>query len=107
MARRQPTSVTYTPRLKEYMARKGYACIAMELLSPMGATADSTELYTRFVGRDEADRLKARGWLVITGEVGEILLDRGVEYDDEIELGLRSFLGLKDITCKGIYAFRF
>lgn len=106
MARQQPTSVTYTQRLKEYMARKGYKHIAMEMLSPMGATADATELYTRFVRDKEYEQLKSRGWFVIHGEVGDILLDRGVEFDDTIELGLRSFFGAKDITCKGIYAFR-
>lgn len=104
---KMPTSVTYSQRLKDYMARKGYDSIAMELLSPMGATADSTELYTRFVRGKEAAQLKEKGWRVLPGEVGEILLGRGVEYDDRIELGLRSFLGAKDITVKGIYAFRF
>ncbi len=104
---RVPPQVTYSPELVRYMRRKGFDHIAMELLSPMGATADSTELYTRFVREPEAAKLRQRGWRCLPGECGDILIGRGVEYDDRIELGLRSFLGLKDITVKGIYAWRF
>jgi hypothetical protein len=105
-SKRPVPHVRYTDRLKDYMTRKGYDHIAMELLSPMGATADSTELYTRFIREPEAAKLRAKGWRTLPGEQGDILIGRGVEYDDEIEVGLRSFLGLKDITVKGIYAFR-
>lgn len=106
MPAKLPTRVVYTQRLKDYMGKKGYDTIAMEMLSPMGATADSTELHTKFVREKEAAKLKAKGFRSFPGEVGEVLLERGIECDDEVELGLRSFLGLKDITVKGIYAFR-
>lgn len=101
-----PSRVVYTQRLKDYMEKKGYRAISMELLSPMGAMADSTELHTKFVGEKEAAKLKAKGFRAVPVEAGELLLGRGVEWDDEVEVGLRSFLGLKDITVKGIYAFR-
>ena len=44
---------------------------------------------------------------VLEGELGTVIVTaRALEYDEEITLGLRSFFGLKDITFKGIAAFK-
>lgn len=99
-------NIAYDQRLKDYMHRKGYAAIVVDAVSATGCCADMTELYTRFATEDEAARLKERGCRVLDGEVGELLLvARGLELDDEIRLGLRSFLGAKDVTVRGIRAW--
>ena len=49
-----------------------------------------------------ADKLRAKGCVELHGELGSVLVARGMEYDDTVELGLRSFFGAKDITVRGI-----
>ena len=100
-------NVTYEPRLKDYMAKKGYTHIVIDLISPIGCVADSAELLTRFAKPKEAAQIKERGCRVVPGEVGEILVvERGIHFDEDVTLGLRSFLGAKDITLKGIVAWK-
>lgn len=101
-----PPAVIYSDRLREYLARKGFDHVAVELLSPTGATADSTELYVRPIREPEAQRLLAIGWRSMPAPVGRILVGRGVEFEDSVELGLRSFLGLKDVTTSGFFAWK-
>lgn len=120
-AARVKPRVSFSPELLAYMQRKNYDYVAAELLSPMGATADSTELYTRFVRAKEAEKLLAEGWRLFTADGpadGQpapadcatpqpgLLVGRGVEYDQQIKLGIRSFLGLKDIKTQGVHAFK-
>ena len=100
-------NVTYEQRLKDYMAKKGYGFIVIDLISPIGCVADSAEILTRFAREKEAAQLKAKGCRVVPGEVGEILVvERGIQFEDDVTLGLRSFFGAKDITLKGISAWK-
>lgn len=100
-------NITYDQRLKDYMERKGYVAIVVDTLSPVGCCADTTELCTRFAREAEAAALKEKGCKVLPAELGEVLvLARGLEYDEDVSFGLRSFLGIKDITVKGIRAWR-
>ena len=86
--------VTYTPKLATYMRKKGWRHIAIEQASACGCCVDLSEVATRFVDDAEADKLH--------GELGSVLVARGMEYDNSVELGLRSFFGAKDITVRGI-----
>ncbi len=96
-------NVTYEPRLIEYMQAKGFSAIVFEEISAVGCCADSTELYSRFARDGEAARLRGQGaWRIFPAPVGELFLSRGLEVDDEVSLGLKSFLGIKDITYKGL-----
>ena len=100
-------NVTLEPRLKDYMAKKGYTHIVVDLVSPVGCVADSAELLTRFAREKEAERIKQKGCRTIAGDPCEILVvDRAIHVEDEVTLGLRSFLGAKDITLKGISAWK-
>lgn len=68
---------------------------------------DSTELLVTFVSEKTAEQYKAKGCRTIKAPQGELLiLSRGLEYGEEVSLGLRSFLGLKDITVDGIAAWK-
>ena len=101
-----PVNIVYDQRLRDYMARKGYTAVVVEAISPTGCCADATELYTRFARPVEAAALKEKGCRVLPGEAGEVLIPtRGMNVDNEVRLGLRNFLGIKDITVKGIRAW--
>lgn len=97
----QPT-ITYDERLKAYMQRKGHKHIYIEHISPNGCCVDLAECVTSFVNDKRAAQIVERGCVVLQGEVGDILVARGMDYDPDIHLGLRSFFGAKDITVKGI-----
>ena len=99
--------ITFDQKLADYMRKKGYVAIAVDTISAIGCCADTTELATRFVREAEAAKLKAKGCGVHTADVGEVLVEaKGLHYDDEVRFGLRSFFGAKDITVKGIHAFK-
>ena len=102
--------VTYTPKLATYMRKKGWRHIAIEQASACGCCVDLSEVATRFVDDAAADKLRAKGCVELRakgcvelhGELGSVLVARGMEYDNAVELGLRSFFGAKDITVRGI-----
>lgn len=95
-------AITYTPKLAAYMRKKGWRHIAIEHASACGCCVDLSEVATRFLDEAAADRLRERGCVELRGELGSVLVSRGMEYDDVVELGLRSFFGAKDITVSGI-----
>lgn len=100
--------ITYEQNLQTYMKRKGYSYIAVEAISPKGCCADSTELLTRFVRDKDVQGLKNKGCGVLKAPIGELLiLTKGLEYDEHVIFGLRSFFGAKDITVKGIAPWKF
>ena len=89
--------ISASEKLLEYMDRKGYHCIA-----------DMTELHSRFVRDKDVPRLKARNCGVFEAPFGEMLvLEKGLEIDDEVYFDLRSFFGVKDIATRGIRPFSF
>ncbi len=99
--------ITFDQKLADYMRKKGYAGIAVDTVSAIGCCADTTELATRFVRESEAEKLKAKGCAVHTADIGEVFIEaKGLHYNDEVHFGLRNFFGAKDITVKGIQAFR-
>lgn len=99
--------VVYSEALIAYMKKKGYSFISVESISPKGCCADSTELLVAFVSDKAAEQYKAKGCRIIKAPQGELLiLSRGLEYGEKVSLGLRSFLGLKDITVDGIAAWK-
>ena len=93
--------VTYTPKLATYMRKKGWRHIAIGHASACGCCVDLSEVATRFVDDAAADKLRAKGCVELHGELGSVLVARGMEYDSSVELGLRSFFGAKDITASG------
>ena len=100
-------NVTYDQRLQDYMRAKGYCVVVFQEVSAIGCCADSSELYSRFAKAPEAEKLRAQGtWRIVEAPVGELFLARGLEVDDEVSLGLKSFLGVKDISYKGIAAWK-
>ncbi len=89
------------------MRKKGYAGIAVNTVSAIGCCADTTELATRFVKAEEAEKLREKGCGVHTADYGEVFVEtKGLHYDEAISFSLKSFLGIKDIKVRGIKAFK-
>ena len=100
--------VTYDQKLIDYMAKKGYTNIELGLVQANTCCSGFADIYTGFLTDKGAASLKGKIVRRIPGDVGEILVtERGLEFDEEIHLGLRSFLGAKDITVKGVRAWSF
>jgi hypothetical protein len=98
--------VTYSQELKDYMARKGYTNIEVGLAEAGTCCSGYSEIVAGFVTDKGAERIRKKVVRRLPGEVGEVLITSPVlEIDDDVELGLRNFLGLKDITVKGIRAW--
>lgn len=96
-------NISYEQSLIDYMQKKNYSAIVVEQIDPIGCCADTSELLLRFVNEKGADKLRDQAIRQLDAPFGELLvMIRGLDYDDEITFGLRSFLGLKDITVKGI-----
>lgn len=98
--------VTYDQKLKDYMAKKGYSHIELGMVQANTCCSGFADVYTGFLTPKGAESLKGKIVRRIPGEVGEVLVtDRGLEFDDEIHFGLKSFLGAKDITVEGVRAW--
>ena len=97
----RPT-VTLSERLRDYMRKKGRSVIYISSLSPSGCCADLAECVTELVDDRRASEIERRGCVVLEADGARILVARGMDYDDEVALDLRSFFGAKDITVSGI-----
>ena len=98
--------ITYTQKLIDYMQRKGYKHIVVEMAEASNCCSGFATLSAHFASDREVASLSGKIVNRFEASLGDcIVLSRGVEYDDYVELGLRSFLGIKDITFKGMRAF--
>lgn len=96
-------NISYEQSLIDYMQKKNYSAIVVEQIDSIGCCADTSELLLRFVNEKGADKLRDQAIRQLDAPFGELfVMIRGLDYDDEITFGLRNFLGLKDITVKGI-----
>lgn len=98
--------IVYSDELKDYMTCKGLSHIEIGLVEANTCCSGFADIVTDFVADKDLPRIEKKIVRVLDGEVGDILVTaRGLEYDEEIELGLKSFLGIKDITVKGVRAW--
>ncbi len=92
--------------LIDYMAKKGYTAIELGVAQANTCCSGFADIYTGFLTEKGEERLKGKVYGRIHSPAGDLVVtDKSLEFDDEIHLGLRSFLGLKDITISGIRAF--
>ena len=95
-------------KLVDYMAKKNYTGLKVEVIDPVGCCADSSELCIGFVREKDMDDLRAKALRVLECEQATLfIMCRGIEIEDSVTLGLRSFLGAKDITAQGMRAWKF
>ncbi len=94
----------YTPRLLEYMKKKGKKHISVEVASSDHSDFEVTELYYRFVKEDYALYLRDKKRYVIKEtDVGYILLPPyRLHYEPVITFDLKSFWIFHSISQTGI-----
>lgn len=96
-----------SPKLQDYLAKKGYAAIVVELVDSATSTSGFADVVCRPVNAKGA-ALAEPGVVrrLATNGCDVLVCARALEYDDDIRFDLRSFLGIKDITVEGIRAWR-
>lgn len=98
--------VVCTEEFKRYMARKGYTHVELGLAEANTCCSGFSEVFATFLTDGAARRVSEKAVRTIPCEVGDVLVTaRGLEYDDVVTLGLKSFLGVKDITVEGVRAW--
>lgn len=94
----------YEANLQEYMCRKNKKTIIVEVAECNCTDLEVQELHVHFVNDRQAAYFKTKKrFREIKTELGSVLLPPyRLEYDETITLGLKSFLGFKYISHKGI-----
>lgn len=101
-------SITYTPRLLEYMQKKGRPHVVVDTCSAKTCGGALAELSIYLADDVQAEGLRAKAHATYKSDVGSVLvMPRGLEVADSVTFGLRSFLGAKDVTVQGIRPYRF
>lgn len=99
-------NVTYDQNLKDYMTRKGYTHIELGLAESKTCCSGFSEISTGFLTDKGLESLEGKIVRRIPSEMGDVIVTaRGLEYDDSLHFGLKSFLGVKDITVSGVRAW--
>lgn len=100
-------SITFTPKLSAYMAKKGYSHVVIELVDSGTSTSGFADIVCRPVNQKGADLLGNKVVKVLQAEGGEQVLvtQRALEYDEDIVFDLKSFFGIKDIVVTGVRAW--
>jgi len=94
----------YEENLREYMRRKNKKTIIVEVAECNCTDLEVQELHVHFVDDKQAEYFKSKKrFRERETEMGEVLLPPyRLEYDEIVVFGLKSFLGFKYITHKGI-----
>lgn len=103
-------NITYSQKLSDYLTRKGYAALVVDIVDSATSTSGFVDICVSPVKQSALEQLDKGGSIIRRYEapVGElIVLARGLEYEENVSLELRSFLGIKDIRISGIKAWSF
>ena len=94
----------YEHPLKEYMYKKGKNIIVVEEITSNNSDFEITELHLQLIDEKLADYFKTKkGYYTVKTQTGEVLLPPyRLKIGETVTLGLKSFLGIKYITQKGI-----
>ena len=99
-------SIVFTQKLQDYMAKKGFTHVVVELVDSGTSTSGFADIVCRPVNQKGADKMADKVIRSLDAEGGQVLItQRALEYDDQITFDLKSFLGIKDITVTGIRAW--
>lgn len=94
----------YEPKLIEYMNKKEKRNIVVEEITSNHSDFEITELYIHLIDDKQTEFFKTKKrYYSKNTRIGEVLLPPyALKYDDTVTFGLKSFLGIKHVTCKGI-----
>ena len=96
--------IEYDAPLREYMARKGMATIAVEVMSSQNSDFEITELYVHLISDKQAEYFKAKKrFRPVSTELGEVLLPPyRLEYDETITFTLKKWWIFHSVRQTGI-----
>ena len=94
----------YEPALENYMRQKGKHNIVVEIVSSDSSDFQVTELHVHFVDEKRTDFLtQKKSFRSLKTHMGIVLLPPyRLEYEDTVTFSLKSFLGIKYVTQRGI-----
>lgn len=93
----------YEPALIEYMQKKKKSIIVVEEVTINNSDIEITELHVHLIDERRANDFKAKRYRSVKTNEGEVLLPPfKLKYNDVITFGLKSFLGIKYVSYKGI-----
>lgn len=94
----------YEPALLEYMQKKGKNTIVVEEITSNHSDFEITELHVHLIDGKRAEHFKSqKRYLSVKTEKGEVLLPPfRLKIDDTVTFSLKSFLGMKYVSYKGI-----
>lgn len=94
----------YEQALQDYMHKKEKRVIIVEVVASNCSDFEVTELNVHFITEKQAAYFKnKKRFRSYSAPIGEVLLPPyRLEYDDTITFGLKSFLGVKGVTQRGI-----
>lgn len=99
--------VTFDDKLIEYMSKKGYCAIAVDIVDSKTCCSGYSEIVCTFVNQKHIKDLegKIRKRLSSDNANLELLIMARLDIDEEIYVSLKRFLGIADVSIKGIRAF--
>ena len=94
----------YTPQLREYMSKRSRTTVLVELVEINHTDLDVTEFHVRLADEKTKEHfLTQKRYRRAETEVGDVLLPPlPLKMEDTVTFGLKSFLGIKFLTCQGI-----
>lgn len=94
----------YEPALQEYMIKKGKKTIVVEEITSNNSDFEITELHVHLIDEKRTEYFKTqKGYYSVQTETGTVLLPPyKLKYEDTITFSLKSFLGIKYVSYKGI-----
>ena len=99
-------NIVFSEDLKSYLQRKNYHAIEISIAESRTCCSGSCELALIPLTDRAAEISRGKAVRVIDAPEAQLLvMDRGLEYDEDVSLGLRNFLGVKDVTVEGIRAY--
>lgn len=94
--------VIFDKALTDYMNEKVYAAVSLDILIPVGSEAEEPEMVTKFLTPKQYTEDKEKAFKIFEdGPYPVLVMQPGYTFGDTLELGLSSFLGVKDISVKG------
>ena len=94
----------YEPAMLEYMQKKGKNTIVVEEITSNNSDFEVTELHVHLIDEKRAEHFKSqKRYLGVKTEKGKVHLHPfRLKIDDTVTFGLKSFLGIKYVSYKGI-----
>lgn len=98
--------ITFTQKLQDYMAKKGYTHVVVELVDSGTSTSGFADIVCRPVNKKGAEQIQEKAIRCLDADGGQvIIMQRALEYEEQIVFDVKSFFGIKDITVTGIRAW--